>query len=248
MRARPVGGRIIAPMPVVTSDLAVLIQRGGIVMVPLLVLSIISLTLIIERAWFWTTLHGPGRPRRLGRVNAAFRAGDPAQIKRALPPTRSVYGQVAQQLMQHGASDAVAIEAVETQRPRIDRFMATLSTIITAAPLLGILGTVIGIIQSFNLLGVQETLTDPRAVSTGIAEALLTTAMGLVVAIFTLFPYMVFRAHAQRSIGRMESLIAAAQQGAGVVAAAGRPAAQTTAAVTAEAMTAKRTAVSGRIG
>ena len=248
MRAQLVGGRIIAPMPVDTSDLAVLIQRGGIVMVPLLVLSVISLTLIVERAWFWTTLHGPGRPRQLGRLNAAFRAGDPAQIKRALLPTRSVYGQIAQQLLQHGASDAVAIEAVETQRPRIDRFMATLSTIITAAPLLGILGTVIGIIQSFNLLGVQDTLTDPRAVSTGIAEALLTTAMGLVVAIFTLFPYMVFRAHAQRSIGRMESLIAAAQQGVGVAPTAGRPGAQTAAAEPTEAMTAKRTAVSGRIG
>ncbi len=248
MRARPVGGRIIAPMPVDTSDLAVLIQRGGIVMIPLLVLSVISLGLMVERAWFWTTLHGPGRPQRLGRLNAAFRAGDPAQIKRALLPPRSVYGHIAQQLLQHGASDAVAIEAVETQRPRIDRFMATLSTIITAAPLLGILGTVIGIIQSFNLLGVQDTLTDPRAVSTGIAEALLTTALGLVVAIFTLFPYRVFRAHAQRSIGRMESLIAAAQQGVGVAPTAGRPAAQTTAAVTTEAMTAKRTAVSGRIG
>ncbi len=248
MRAQLVGGRIIAPMPVDTSDLAVLIQRGGIVMVPLLALSVISLGLIVERAWFWTTLHGLGRLRQLARLNAAFRASDLAKIKRSLPPKRSVYGHIAHQLLQHGASDAVAIEAGETQRPRIDRFMATLSTIITAAPLLGILGTVIGIIQSFNLLGVQDTLTDPRAVSTGIAEALLTTAMGLVVAIFTLFPYMVFRAHAQRSIGRMESLIAAAQHGADVAPAAGRPGAQTTAAVTTEAMTAKRTAVSGRIG
>ena len=60
MRAQPLGERIIALMAVVTSDLAVLIQRGGIVMVPLLLLSVISLGLIVERAWFWTTLHGPG--------------------------------------------------------------------------------------------------------------------------------------------------------------------------------------------
>ncbi len=218
-------------MLVVTSDLAVLIQRGGIVMVPLLVLSVISLTLIVERAWFWISMHGPGRPARLGRLNASLRAGDPTQIKKALLPRRSVYGQVARQLLEQGASDAVAIETVETQRPRIDRFMATLSTIITAAPLLGILGTVIGIIQSFNLLGVQETLTDPRTVSTGIAEALLTTALGLVVALVTLFPYMIFRAHAERSIGRMESLIAAAQQGAGLPPDKGRPATQPSAAV-----------------
>lgn len=223
-------------MLVVTSDLAVLIQRGGIVMVPLLVLSVISLMLSVERAWFWISMHGPGRLTRLGRLNASLRAGDAKQINKALPPRRSVYGQLVRQLLKDGASDAVAIETVETQRPRIDRFMATLSTIITAAPLLGILGTVIGIIQSFNLLGVQETLTDPRTVSTGIAEALLTTALGLVVALVTLFPYMIFRAHAERSIGRMESLIAAAQQGAGLASGQRRSAAQPSAAVT-EVMT-----------
>jgi biopolymer transport protein ExbB len=109
----------------------------------------------------------------------------------------------------------VAVEAVEAQRPRFDRFMVTLSTIITAAPLLGILGTVFGIIQSFNLLGEQTTLTDPRAVSVGIAEALLTTALGLIVALLTLFPYMIFRGQVDRAMGRLESVIAAAQQGAG---------------------------------
>ena len=50
-------------------------------------------------------------------------------------------------------------------------------------------------------------------VSIGIAEALITTAMGLIVALLTLFPYMIFKAHIERSLGRMESLIAAAQQG-----------------------------------
>ena len=233
-------------MLVVTSDLAMLIERGGIVMVPLLVLSVISLMLSVERAWFWILMHGPGRLAQLGRLNASLRQGDTNQIKKALLPRRSVYGQLVRQLLEHGASDAVAIETVETQRPRIDRFMATLSTIITAAPLLGILGTVIGIIQSFNLLGVQETLTDPRTVSTGIAEALLTTALGLVVALVTLFPYMVFRAHAERSIGRMESLIAAAQQGAGLAPGEKRPTAPTSAAVT-EVMTTKRPSVTGRI-
>jgi len=91
--------------------------------------------------------------------------------------------------------------------------MVMLSTIITAAPLLGILGTVIGIIRSFNLLGEQRMLTDTRLVATGIAEALLTTALGLVIALVTLFPYMAFRKQADRALGRMESLIASAQEG-----------------------------------
>jgi hypothetical protein len=93
--------------------------------------------------------------------------------------------------------------------------MVSLSTIITAAPLLGILGTVTGIIKSFNLLGEQSALTDPRNVAGGIAEALLTTALGLVIALVALFPYMIFRGQSDRSVGRMESLIAAAQEGNG---------------------------------
>lgn len=201
-------------MPGVTENIGMLIERGGYVMVPLLAMSVISLTLIIERIWFWTVTHGPGRARRLAALNGALRRGDQAEAQKHVADDRTPYAAVARRLLKAGASDAVAVEAVEAQRPRFDRFMVTLSTIITASPLLGILGTVIGIIQSFNLLGEQTTLTDPRAVSVGIAEALLTTALGLIVALMTLFPYMIFRGQVDRAMGRLESVIAAAQQGA----------------------------------
>ncbi len=206
----------MAAMGSVTDDLALLLDRGGYVMLPLLVLSIVSLTLIVERAWFWSVSHRPARVKRLARLNDTFRRGDRASAAELVANDRSPYGEVARHLLGHGATAAVAVEAVESQRPRIDRFMVTLSTIITAAPLLGILGTVIGIIKSFHLLGAQDILTDPRAVSVGIAEALLTTALGLVVALITLFPFMIFRGHVERAIGRLESVIAAAQQGAEV--------------------------------
>ena len=198
-------------------SLGLLIERGGYVMVPLLVLSVISLTLIIERIWFWVTTHGPGRAKKLAKLNDALRKGQKRAAEKQIARDRTPYARVARRLLNAGASDAVAVEAVEAQRPRFDRFMVTLSTIITAAPLLGILGTVFGIIQSFNLLGEQTTLTDPRAVSVGIAEALLTTALGLIVALLTLFPYMIFRGQVDRAMGRLESVIAAAQQGAGSV-------------------------------
>ena len=114
------------------------------------------------------------------------------------------------------ATDAVALAAVDEARPALDRYMIALSTVITAAPLLGILGTVIGIIQSFQLLGSQSTLTDPTEVAGGIAAALITTAFGLIVALITLFPYMLFRGQSIRAIGRMETLIASAQHGTSV--------------------------------
>ena len=197
----------------VMQDLSTLIEKGGYVMVPLLILSIISVALILERCWFWLLMGGRGSMRRIEKLNAVLRRGDTAKAQEIVKSDYSPYGIVAKAMLENGSSEAVAMEAVELQRPRIDRFMVALSTIITAAPLLGILGTVLGIIQSFRLLGEQAVLTDPSDVAGGIAAALLTTALGLIVALVTLFPYMLFRGWSSRSIGRLETVIAAAQQG-----------------------------------
>ena len=193
--------------------LSTLIEKGGYVMVPLLILSIISVALILERCWFWLLMGGRGSMRRIEKLNAVLRRGDTAKAQEIVKRDYSPYGIVAKAMLENGSSEAVAMEAVELQRPRLDRFMVALSTIITAAPLLGILGTVLGIIQSFRLLGEQAVLTDPSDVAGGIAAALLTTALGLIVALVTLFPYMLFRGWSSRSIGRLETVIAAAQQG-----------------------------------
>ncbi len=196
------------------TELALLIERGGFVMLPLLFLSVVSLTLVTERICFWVTVHRARPLRRLQQVKDALRKGDLDLARKISASDRSPYGNVAQLLIREGATDAVAVEAIEAERPKFDRFMVSLSTIITAAPLLGILGTVVGIIRSFRILGGGEgDLTDPSVVSLGIAEALLTTALGLVVALITLFPYMVFRGQVDRAIGRVETLVAAAQQG-----------------------------------
>ena len=200
-------------MPGLVEDLALLIERGGYVMVPLLALSVISLALIVERTLFWARLHRQRRIARLEMLTDALRRGDRKRAETLIDVDRSPYAEVARQMLKHGSTDSVAVEAVTHHRPRLDRFMIALSTIITAAPLLGILGTVIGIIQSFRILGAQLTLSDPREVVEGIAAALLTTALGLIVALFTLFPYMLFRGQVDRALGYLESVIAAAQQG-----------------------------------
>jgi len=196
-----------------SDQLALLIEKGGYIMVPLLGLSVISIALIVERSWFWLVTHKPGRLEKLVRINDALRNGRFDEATALVQNDQSPYGCVARGMLEHGRTEAVAMETIETQRPRLDRFMVSLSTIITAAPLLGILGTVVGIIQSFRLLGEQTTLTDPAEVAGGIAAALLTTALGLIVALTTLFPYMMFRSQMERSLGRLESVIAAAQQG-----------------------------------
>lgn len=195
------------------ATVADIMSRGGIVMWPLLGLSILTVALSIERAYFWWSSNRRGRGDWVQRLNTALRTGSRSEAEKLLRGDQSCYASVAARLLDGGASDAVATEAVEAQRPSIDRFMTTLSTIITAAPMLGILGTVLGIIQSFKVLSAEAAITDTRLVSAGIAEALITTAAGLVVALVALFPYMWFRSRADRAIGRFETIIASAQEG-----------------------------------
>jgi biopolymer transport protein ExbB len=196
-----------------STEVSSLIARGGYVMIPLLILSIISVMLIVERSIFWVSLNGKTSLRRLGKLNHALRSGDAALVRGVVAGDTTPYGRVACRLVEEGANDAVALEAVEDQRSRLERYMITMSTIITAAPLLGILGTVLGIIQSFELLGARSTMSDPTEVAGGIAAALLTTAFGLVVALVTLFPYMAFRGQVSCGMGRLEALVAAGQEG-----------------------------------
>ena len=118
----------------VMQDLSTLIEKGGYVMVPLLILSIISVALILERCWFWLLMGGRGSMRRIEKLNAVLRRGDTAKAQEIVKRDYSPYGIVAKAMLENGSSDAVAMEAVELQRPRIDRFMVALSTIITAAP------------------------------------------------------------------------------------------------------------------
>lgn len=191
--------------------LSELMDRGGVVMWPLLFMSILSVALTFERTVFWFTLNRSVR-RHFERFLKALRSGDRDSVKALVASDSSIYGELAARLAEGGDSDSASVEVVESRRPRIERYMLVFSTIVTSAPMLGILGTVLGIIRSFELLGAQETITDPREISAGIAEALITTAFGLVVALIALVPYMAFRGQVERALGRFEAMAAAAHE------------------------------------
>lgn len=190
-----------------------IMHRGGFVMWPLLLLSITALTLSFERSWYWLGQNGPAGKRNFLAIMEALRKGDRAGAQALAQTGDTVYARVTRAMLRDGTGEAVAIGAVEHERIRMDRFMATLSTIITAGPMLGILGTVTGIITSFEILSDGSALVDPKAVSGGIAEALVATASGLIVALMALFPYMAFGAQRETSVGRLETLISMAQMG-----------------------------------
>lgn len=201
----------------VLDDLLAFFRAGGWVMYPLLLLSLVSVTLSVERAAFWARTNSRRNRRRVSRLTAKLRTGDVAAAiaiaERAEAPQLRYAAALLDHATRPGADPAkiepAAMELIEDARPSIERFSVVLSTIITAAPLLGILGTVTGIIQSFRLVGEAETVTDPAAVAAGIAVALYTTAFGLIVALITLFPYVVFRSQADRMLGRLEAIASA---------------------------------------
>jgi len=89
----------------------------------------------------------------------------------------------------------------ELQRMR--SYMVVLDTMITVAPLLGILGTVTGIISSFNMMG-GAGVEHPQVVTAGIAQAMITTAAGLAIAISSVFPYNYFNSRVENAALRIE--------------------------------------------
>ena len=182
-----------------------LFQKAGIVIYPLLACSVLALTVVLERIAFWV-----GENRREDRelvdtVLELARVRDYEQIRSYTAGSRDyVIRVLVCGLVHRNYSIAKAMEmAAQDEIKRMKRGLPVLDTMITAAPLLGILGTVIGIIHSFDMLG-RAGIQDPQAVTGGIAQALLTTAAGLLIAIFTLFPYNYFMAKVEKAAERIE--------------------------------------------
>jgi biopolymer transport protein ExbB len=171
---------------------------GGPVMYPLLLCSLIVTTVIIERGIFWvkTQMH---RDRPLvDEVMELCRRGDWAAVRQKTQGCRDyvvrilVSGIVHRDFSMIKAMEAAAADEVQRMR----RFMGVLDTMITVAPLLGIFGTVLGIITSFEMLGTAG-IQNPQAVTAGVAQALITTAAGLSIAILSVFPYNYFNARVE---------------------------------------------------
>jgi biopolymer transport protein ExbB len=164
--------------------------KGGPVMYPLLLCSIISLTVIIERSLFWIVVGMRKNQALLDEVLELCQKGDWENIrKRAAGSKNYVIRVLISGILHREYSLSKAMEsAAADEISRMGRFMGVLDTMITVAPLLGILGTVLGIIESFNMLD-SYGIENPQAVTGGIAQALITTAAGLTIAIVTVFPY-----------------------------------------------------------
>lgn len=173
---------------------------GGPVMVPLLFCSLLSMTVIVERAIFWAIVGMRANQRLVNSVMELCQSGDWEGVRQAAAGSKSyVLRILISGILHRDYSLVKAMEAAAADEiARMRRNMGVLDTIITVAPLLGIFGTVLGIISSFDMLGAGG-IDHPEAVTKGIAQALITTASGLGIAILTVFPFNYFNARIERA-------------------------------------------------
>ena len=164
-------------------------RKGGPIMYPLLVVSILALTVILERLVFLTREKSNRQPKVVEAILAAVAEGDVNRAIRAGEGTTDFVARALTYAMRHrekSLSNAL-VRAGANEVHRFNRGISILDTCITAAPLLGLLGTVTGMMGSFGMLGGAE-LSAPAQITGGIAEALIATAFGLTIAISCLIP------------------------------------------------------------
>ena len=167
-------------------------HQGGPVMWPILIVSIIALTVVIERCFWWTGRWFRRDPKPIEKVFTAIENGDTAEASRLSrgsrdPVLRMMWNGLNHQ---HASLQGALQVAAGIEIKRAGRFLVVMDTLVTLAPLLGLLGTITGLIRSFSFLGNEELAV--QAVTGGIAEALIATACGLGIAIFALIPFNFF--------------------------------------------------------
>ncbi len=189
-------------------DLLELFQLGGFVLPILILLAIVSLAIVGNRFWVL-------RRARIAPADLAARAGDLIEAGKVQQAVKVLYENdtplarmMLVALQQVGQPREVIKEVVEEsgrhEVAHLDRYLNFLGSIAGVAPLLGLLGTVFGIMHAFAAIGMVGA-GDPKALAGGISEALITTASGLIVAIPSLMFYRYFK-------GRVDVLVLAIEK------------------------------------
>lgn len=179
--------------------------KGGPVMYPLLLCSVIALAVILERMLFWIKERRLRTPELIHKLLHLTERG---LFEECVQTAQGTHDPVARVILNglthHHFSLEGALEvAVNTELKRMKRYLNVLDTIITVAPLLGIFGTVTGILVAFGAL--EGRIPDPSVVAAGIAQAVITTVAGLAIAIPTVVAYNYFCARVEDAASQIST-------------------------------------------
>lgn len=175
---------------------------GGWMMLPIVLCSIIGVTIIIERIWFF---HKNRFNKKTDHMLALIQQENFSEAlslgRQHSTPLRRVLvaGMLARDNQPEKAMESAGLAEISTMK----RGLSALDTIITLAPLLGLLGTIIGMIDAFGVIA-ESGIGQPHAVTGGVAKALICTAAGIFVAVLTLVPYNYFMGRVERYIEVIE--------------------------------------------
>ena len=182
-------------------------EKGGVLMYPIFISSLVAVTIFFERMFYLKGIKTKTK-RFVLRLNNLIKKGS---INLAISACRKSPTPISQimlaGLMKYGQSRKEIKEAIEDSAnqeiPLLEKHLSTLATIGNITPLLGLLGTVFGMIKAFNVIAVMG-VGKPEALAGGISEALLTTAFGLSIAIPTIVIYNYLSNRVDKIIREME--------------------------------------------
>lgn len=168
------------------------ILRGGFMMYPLLLSAVISLSVIVERVLIYQKRFQTPVEFRF-RIFDLIKAGKIDEAKKLCAELKTPVAAVLLNGLEHFSNPIAEMElsmknAAEEWVPLLEKRVEIIDTVITAAPLMGLLGTITGMMASFQVLS-EKGVNEPNAITGGVAEALIATATGLVVALFSLIAY-----------------------------------------------------------
>ena len=165
-----------------------LIERGGIILIVIIALSVVAIAIIVERMFYLRRLR-MDEGMVLSRLKSAVSKGHFEEALAICEANPSPITNLSKVGIEHRyypeeVIKAMVTDAANLEIPRMERYLSTLGTIAHIAPLLGLLGTVTGNIRAFGVLGEFGALGgNPAVLARGIAEALITTAAGIIVSI-----------------------------------------------------------------
>lgn len=179
--------------------------KGGPVMWPILVCALVAVAVVGERAFWWWRETRKREPEKMEKLLAALENADfdaAAQISEASddPVIRMIHRGLSHV---HTSMQSALQLAAGVELEQAGRFLTVMDTLVTLAPLLGLLGTVTGLMRAFLHVGSSELAVE--AVTGGIGEALIATACGLGIAIFSLIPFNYFTGKVTRLQFEMET-------------------------------------------